>query len=428
MKTSILLQFFLILSIFFGTKVNGQNSLTISGPTVVCDNVSTNYVKYQVDSASGNYNWSLPQGMTIVSGQGAHKIIVDIDYSFINGQVSVTKTNDSGNLVSSSLNVDILPELPIFRHITRYVLADRIVSYSVENTGLSYTWTAPYGSVIIEGQNTSTVKIKFSQSFVGGDVEVIAENNCGVSATSKCRVDIQPEYSNESLALSKDTKNNLQLRVLVADIAFHDNLTGATFRDTVKRGDDYYFEVVLQNYSQNPMDTFYMKYYFSSNPNSFIQKIVNPLDGGEATTLPVLIIPTNNLSGANELVIELNPSRIVPETDYTNNTLAVPFFVKDDVISSNEMLGVSGVEMMNFPNPAVSMTTFSVKLDKDYTNVDIEVYDINGRIVKTLQSIGTGKEFRVSTDITDLSNGVYYWRVIADGTTFNSKNVIKVSR
>lgn len=439
MKTITLLQIIFFLSLFLTMKA--QSQLTISGPTVVCDDVSTRYVKYEVDSTSGNYNWSLPQGMTIVSGQGTHKIMVGVDYSFINGQVSVSKTNGVGNVLSSSLNVDILPKEPVFGNIKLhaefidllgYVSTDIIVSYSVENTASTFIWTAPYGSVIIEGQNTSSVKIKFSQSFVGGDIEVVAENNCGVSTTSMYKVDIRSLIDNTSADLlghRRENNSSLYYRTLSSDIAFHENLTNATFRDTVKGDDDYYFEVVLQNFSQNTMDSFYIKYYLSSNPNSFVQKMVAPLGGGEATTLPVLIIPTTNLNGTNELIIELNPDRRVLETDYTNNTLTVPFFVRKDVVSSNDILGDSNIEMINFPNPVIGMTTFSVKLDRVYSNVDIQVYDVSGRLVKTIGSVqGSGKEFMTTSDLSELSNGVYYWRVIAENQIFNSNSVIKVSR
>ena len=49
---------------------------TATGPSIVCAN--TTGVIYSVDSLDGvTYNWSVPQGATIVSGQGTHEITVD---------------------------------------------------------------------------------------------------------------------------------------------------------------------------------------------------------------------------------------------------------------------------------------------------------------------------------------------------------------
>ena len=70
--------------------------------------------------------------------------------------------------------------------------------YTVENiSGVSYVWTAPYGAVILEGQGTSSVKIKFSQSFTGGDVAVYAENACAVGETENLNIAIIPYLLND---------------------------------------------------------------------------------------------------------------------------------------------------------------------------------------------------------------------------------------
>ena len=98
----------------------------------------------------------------------------------------------------------------------------------------------------------------------------------------------------------------IKFSVLTAgDIAFHDNLTQATFKDTVKNGDQYYFEVVVQNFSQVRMDSVYLKYYTNDDATNFQLRLIKPLEPGEAYTLPVLTIPTDNLSGSQVLYLEL---------------------------------------------------------------------------------------------------------------------------
>ena len=108
-------------------------------------------------------------------------------------------------------------------------------------------------------------------------------------------------------SMSADAPEQKMSVLTAGDIAFHDNLTQATFSDTVKQGDTYYFEVVVQNFSQAPMDSCYLKYYFGDDATNFELRLIKSLEPGEAYTLPVLMIATNDFSGSQTLNLELNP-------------------------------------------------------------------------------------------------------------------------
>ncbi|MFN9905736.1 MAG: hypothetical protein ACK56F_06350, partial [bacterium] len=60
----------------------------ISGLSTVCGN-STNLVYSVTANANAIFNWSVPTGLTLVSGQGTNSITVNASSSFIQGLISV---------------------------------------------------------------------------------------------------------------------------------------------------------------------------------------------------------------------------------------------------------------------------------------------------------------------------------------------------
>lgn len=66
----------------------------VTGPTVVCAN--TNGVVFSIPVVAGvNYNWKVPTGSSIVSGQGTH--LVHVNWGANGGKVSCTISNGCGN-------------------------------------------------------------------------------------------------------------------------------------------------------------------------------------------------------------------------------------------------------------------------------------------------------------------------------------------
>lgn len=165
----------------------------IIGTDVVCD---SNFLTYTVDSLDNinYYNWSLPEGMIIVSGVGTNSIQVQVDYSFIGGFIIVNGQTSCGITSSDSLWLSLQPKTPEFSVFSLCAYPDQTQSFSVVTNGSNIIWQQPFGSVIMSGQNTSDVEIKFSQSFIGGYVEVYSQNNCGVSSINQVYVDFPPAF------------------------------------------------------------------------------------------------------------------------------------------------------------------------------------------------------------------------------------------
>jgi len=290
----------------------------------------------------------------------------------------------------------------------------------------------------MRGQGSSSVTVKFSQSFNGGYLEIQGENTCGVSQLNQVYVSpIQVITNNPVTPITINVRQTPVFgnkSTLPGDIAFHDNLTQATFRDTVKRGDDYYFEVVIQNFSQETMNRVNLKYFLSNNSHNYNLVTIEPLAPGEERTLPVLIIPTNDLVGSQELVLELNPGNVEPELSYENNSLNVPFVVKETTVSSTQDIQVSDSKIYNYPNPVTNSTRFNISLGNDFSetsDVTIRIYDIKGQLVKTIISTdnnGQGTFNTESWNSTDesgneLGTGVYFYTVTAKDNNGTTKTI-----
>ena len=152
---------------------------TISGPSVVC---GINSATYTVSSILGatSYNWTVPSGITIVSGQGTTSLTVNIGAGTITGNISVTAINPCGNS-SLSMAITKKPPLPTSILGSTSLCGSSTASFSVSpvNGATSYTWTLPTGVTVSTGAGTSLVNVNVLSTFVSGNISVIAVNTCG---------------------------------------------------------------------------------------------------------------------------------------------------------------------------------------------------------------------------------------------------------
>jgi hypothetical protein len=86
---------------------------TISGPSSVCEGTSgVSYSVPLIANATG-YVWTVPSGVTIVSGSNTNAIVVDFSASASSGSITVYGSNSCGNgAVSPTHNVTVYPIPP----------------------------------------------------------------------------------------------------------------------------------------------------------------------------------------------------------------------------------------------------------------------------------------------------------------------------
>ncbi|MEN9302383.1 MAG: hypothetical protein RL264_812 [Bacteroidota bacterium] len=148
---------------------------------------TTSYTLTTNPSAT-SYLWTVPTGMTILSGQGTSVINVAITAPITAGTLSIQGVNACGVSQPRTLALTTIPARPVAVLGTSSGLCPNGVSnttYSVAgiNGATSYVWTVPSGVAITSGQGTSSINASFGSSFTSGTIAVAARNNCGTSAT-----------------------------------------------------------------------------------------------------------------------------------------------------------------------------------------------------------------------------------------------------
>jgi large repetitive protein len=167
---------------------------TIAGPTDACAYVSSGgTAAYSIPSVAGatSYNWSLPTGVTLVSGQGTTTIVVSYLNSFVSGTISVQSVVSCGSSAPSSLTVSNSLPLPPTSisgptDACPYIGSSQNVSYSISAVAgaTSYNWSVPSGATVISGQGTTTITVSYSGSFTSGNITVQSVVSCGSSAVT----------------------------------------------------------------------------------------------------------------------------------------------------------------------------------------------------------------------------------------------------
>ncbi len=164
----------------------------ISGPTAGLCNSSGNIYSIETVSSATGYEWSIPEGASLVSGQGTSSIMVDFG-EFVSGELSVASTNSCGNSAAASTSrLPLLgtPENSIGREIVRQGNSYTIAPINGAN---SYDWNVPPGVEILSGQGSNQVTLALDATFTEGEICVTAENDCGLGASICLDIPLQVE-------------------------------------------------------------------------------------------------------------------------------------------------------------------------------------------------------------------------------------------
>lgn len=148
---------------------------------------------------ASNYVWSVPAGVSIVSGQGTNTITVSFNPGFVSGSLCVTANNACGGSTARCLGVYAKTSVPgAISGPSTACANQQNVSYSVSPVaGASiYNWSVPSGATIVNGQGSTSVLVNFGAA--GGNVMVNAGNACGNTGNSvkgvsiNCRLNALP--------------------------------------------------------------------------------------------------------------------------------------------------------------------------------------------------------------------------------------------
>jgi hypothetical protein len=211
-----------------------SSPVAINGPTSGLCNAQQ--VIYAVAAVSGAtvYNWTVPTGATIVSGQGTTAITVNFsgtlgsNSSCGSASVCARASNNCGNSSYRCLALNTAPATPVNITGPNSLNPQQVGTYSISavNSATSYVWTVPSGWVILSGQGTTTVSVRVGST--SGNITVAAVNTCGASVTSKKSVSVKctrssifdfnlwPNPAKDFITLNISTTNNYQIEIFNA--------------------------------------------------------------------------------------------------------------------------------------------------------------------------------------------------------------------
>jgi hypothetical protein len=161
----------------------------ITGNTGPCQGATADYSIAPVPGAN-SYNWTVPSGASILSGQTTTSI--SVGWGNTSGNVTVTAANSCGNSAASQLAVNLtnMPAVPGAITGPTSVCAGAVATFSVPLVpGVTNNWTVPFSSTIMSGQGTNEIQVQWGGS--AGFVTVNAQSGSCISNTNSLGVNAE---------------------------------------------------------------------------------------------------------------------------------------------------------------------------------------------------------------------------------------------
>jgi len=198
---------------------------SIIGDSIICNGSIETYSVNPINNTD-IYNWTVPIGWIINSGQGTNIISVTTGNS--SGNITVTPSNSCGNGLSISLNVSALTtpsQASIISGNINPCQGNSGLVYSVNNVvGVSYTWTVPNGWIINSGQGSNSISVTVGN--YNGNISVIPSNTCGNGPSrslgvSTIAIPSQPSIINGNINPCQGNSGIIYSVTNVADVSYN---------------------------------------------------------------------------------------------------------------------------------------------------------------------------------------------------------------
>jgi len=154
----------------------------ISGPSIVCQNTSSNIYSINAVSGATSYQWTVPTGATITAGNGTTSITVDYSATAVSGNITVSASNACGNGSASTVAVTVNP-IPA----TPVITANGPVEFC---EGGSVILSAPAGFASYlwsNGMTTENITVSVSGTY---SVQVSDAAGCASLASNQITVNV----------------------------------------------------------------------------------------------------------------------------------------------------------------------------------------------------------------------------------------------
>jgi hypothetical protein len=337
---------------------------SISGSNNVCPGDVVTYSVASVARAS-SYNWTLPAGMSFISGQGTNVISVSVNGGFTGGSITVSGVNICGTGVARSRTVALnIPRTPSVISGQASGLCNASgVNYSINpvSGATHYLWTVPAGATIIGPSNGTSVQVSYANTFTQGNLVVRAYSNCGASAERTLMVYGKPFISGPVNGLN-----------VVC--------TGQTVTYNV------------------PTVAGVTNYNWSVTAGASI------ISGQGTKTIEVLY--GNNAGTGKKVTLTVS-------NDCGSTTKSLVGITINSCIKSI----ADAQEVQLYPNPATDRLNIRFESGES-SQATLRLYDASGRVVRTQAMEVTSGENTVTMELIDLSTGMYFFELqTVDGST-----------
>ena len=301
---------------------------------------------------------------------------------------------------------------------------DEIFEYAIPAEGATYRIVADQATGH-PGDSRPTAALEGCGGFTPGHVTRFPEDDYNYSNEFDCQENVPTPLINQKRGYPKGAGDSL-LVAANADMIYHlkfqntgqDTAIRVVIRDTISpnldpttirpgaSSHDYDFEVyaggilkftfediLLPGSSTDEAGShIYVKYRISQQPNN---QVGTPLGNGTAITF------------------EFNEPELL--TDSINYVGGLDFLVSTDHIFHPELDAINV-----YPNPFSEAAIFELATTETFGQLQFTLYDVTGREVKRINFSGN----RFELQRTDLTNGMYIYRIESNGTLLSTGKVM----
>ncbi len=365
-----------------------------------------------VSALATSYEWTLPTGVNVVSGNSATDRIISVNFEGVSGpcSISVKAKNGVGSsataktlaltatvpAVSSTLVMTDGVATTAITNISKYAGTSTAFTLTAGVSALatSYAWTLPDGVNVISGNplTDQVITVKFNGVSGPCSISVKAKNGVGSSATAK------------TLALTAT--------VPAVVSAVTGQLTGICSSSTVTY--TITASALANSYKITAPANSVVK---SATNTSNLSNVLTTSDLVFTVTYPAGFVVNSTTLAANKTIVITSINGVGPSA--TNKTLTLTSGACMTAKESN--LNVLATEVSIYPNPA--REEFNIELNSiAQGQMEMTIISLNGSVVgsKTFQlSEGTNV---INENVSSLTTGVYFVRLT---NTSSNETIIK---
>jgi hypothetical protein len=339
---------------------------SISGSNKVCPGDIVIYSTNNIARGSA-FLWTLPAGMTILSGANTNVISVAVDAAFTGGTIGVSATNACGVGPARlrAVAINLLPAPASISGQANGICGANGVTYTAANVvgATSYIWSVPAGATIASGQGSNSITVDFSPTFGGGNISAQGTNGCGNGSIRTLSVTGAPGIAGP----------------ISGDITICPGQSGVEYSVATVPGATTY------NWSVPSIATISAG---QGNKNIFVTWGTNPTSGQQVSVNTTNACGTSATRILNGIAISLSNCLRVDNT-------------------------AENLQMTVYPNPATGFTQISFYAQNN-GNARLNIIDMTGKIVfSEQQSFLEGNNTFVA-ELHNIAAGIYLVQVQTD--------------